>query len=151
MAECTHLELRTLRDARKMARWQLANEVGVSEDTIERWETGKSTPTPEDVDRIGEVLEDPGLWDRWMFSNYDSYRKRYPRGQQYSGLIASVLGVRHSLGSVIALQDCAEKDVIDGIFDDKELQERYIAQMDEGIASLTKAKTEIEKQGNSKD
>ena len=52
MAEFTHLDLRREREARKMQRWKLADAVGVSEWTVERWEKGEVIPDPDDVGRI---------------------------------------------------------------------------------------------------
>ena len=42
MAEFTHNDLRSAREARKIQRWRLANELGVSEDTVRRWEIGET-------------------------------------------------------------------------------------------------------------
>ena len=49
MAECTGLDLRKARDAQKMPRWQLGQMIGVSEDTIRRWEMDEIRPEPDDV------------------------------------------------------------------------------------------------------
>ena len=49
MAECTIADLQNARKAAKMPRWQAAQRMGVSEETVRRWETGETRPEPDDV------------------------------------------------------------------------------------------------------
>lgn len=137
MAEFTKIDLRNVRDSRKMPRWKLAMEIGVSEDTITRWENPDDTamPTPEDVDRIGEVLGDPTIWHRWMLSNYDSYRKRYINTTNYS-LPLAVMRVRHELDDVLAMQNEVERDAITGSITCPIRREKYRKETGEAIAAL---------------
>ena len=74
MAEFTEKDLRKARESKGLPRWKLGEKIGVSESTIERWESGETVPTPEDIDNIGEALGEPTLWHKWMLSHYDSYR-----------------------------------------------------------------------------
>ena len=126
MEEFTKIDLRNARDARKMPRWKLGNAVGVSEDTIARWEDPDDTamPTPDDIDRIGEALEDETIWHRWMVSNCDSYRKRYINVPDYS-LPISINRVRHVINDIMELQDQMERDAMDGKIDDRQLGGMY--------------------------
>lgn len=136
MAEFTHLDLRREREARKMQRWKLADAVGVSEWTVERWEKGEVIPDPDDVGRIEEALEVPGLWERWMRSTYDSYRKRHPEKAPEYDLARSMVRVRYELGDVLALHDKAERDALDGAIDDPGLREKYKKELEESVAAM---------------
>lgn len=140
MAEFTNLDLRKAREARKLTRWQLSNLIGVSEDTLERWEVGKQMPTPDDVGHIEDAL-DAGvemLWERWMYSNVDSYRNHHAK-PQISGLLAAIVGVRQEMADVLVLQDKMERDARDGALDDVEGRARYRAELEEVAAVVTQA------------
>lgn len=136
MAEFTHLDLRRERESRKMQRWKLAEAVGVSEWTIERWEKGEATPEPDDVGRIEEALGAKGIWERWMRSTYDSYRKRHPEKATEYDLARSLVRVRYELGDVLALHDKAERDALDGTIDEPGLREKYKKELEESIAAM---------------
>lgn len=136
MAEFTHNDLKKARETRKMSRAILAEIVFVSEDTLERWESGKSRPDPEDVDRIGEALGDKTLWHKWMLSNYDSYRKRYIDAENYDLPIA-IMKSRYELTDVLSLQDAVERGAITGQIDDPILKEKYRKEVQGAIASLS--------------
>lgn len=141
MAEFGKLELRRAREARKWPRWQLGEAVGVSEDTITRWEDpgDKSLPDPDDVDRIEKALEMRGrIWHPWMLSHYDSYRERYASVQDF-GLTAAILRIRHEAEKVMGLQGPAEEDVIDGRFDDPNLKSDYLRDLRRLHASIGQA------------
>lgn len=143
MAEITNVELRKARDAQSLPRWKVAQEIGVSEDTVERWERGEVQPTPDDVDRLETLYKAPGLWHGWMRSHYESYRARYPETLDLSTAVA-VVNVRHQLTDVLALQDAAERDALpDGRIDDPLLRARYIKEMVEAQAALTDALQKI--------
>lgn len=136
MAEFTHIDLRSARESRKMPRWKLAKEIGVSEDTLERWETGKQRPDPDDVGKIERVLEIPGLWHRWMYSTYDSYRERYTDIPSVSHPAALVLRMKHEIAEVIEMFDAVERDAVDGKWDDAELRAKLKEQVQEAIAAM---------------
>ena len=136
MAECTNLDLRKAREARKMPRWQLAQQIGVSADTIERWERGEVKPEPDDVDRMGEALQAPDLWHQWMLSNCESYRKRY-LGVETLTLPVSVMRLRHAMEDALAMMNPVERDVIDGRLDDQHLKSSFSQALKLLIAALT--------------
>jgi transcriptional regulator with XRE-family HTH domain len=140
MAEFTYLDLRKAREVRKLTRWQLANKIGVSEDTVERWETGKQAPTPDDVGHIEDALDAVSemLWERWMYSNVQSYREHHAK-PQISGLLAAIVGVRQEMTDVLALQDKMERDARDGVLDDVESRARYRMELEEVAAVVTQA------------
>ncbi len=147
MAEFTYSELRRAREARKIPRWQLASQIGVSEDTIERWETGKAVPHPDDVSSIEHALDAEAemLWHRWMLSNCESYRERYKEARA-CGLLSAVVSVRHEIGDVLAMQDKIERDAIDGTLDDPETRATYRRELEEAQASITQALAQIGKE-----
>lgn len=144
MAEFTYLELKRAREVRKVPRWQLAKQLGVSEDTLERWENGKQDPHPDDVSNIEHALgaESEAIWHRWMLSNCESYRERY-REAKPNGLLAAVLGVRYELSDVLALQERVERDAMDGQLDDPVLRASYLKEIDEAVAALTLMRAQI--------
>jgi len=135
LAEFTHLDLRRERESRKIQRWKLAEALGVSEWTVERWEKGEVIPDPDDVGRIEEFLGATGIWERWMRSQYDSYRKRHPEKAPEYDLARSMVRVRYELGDVLALHDKAERDALDGSIDEPGLQEKYKKELEEVIAA----------------
>lgn len=147
MAEYTYLDLRKAREARKLTRWQLAEKVGVSEDTLERWETGKAIPADNDVGRIEHALGAEGemLWYRWMYSNVDSFRERNP-APVISELLAAVVSVRYELADVQALHDQLARDAIDGTIDDPALRAKAHKEITEARAALARLDARIGKE-----
>lgn len=146
MAEFTHIDLRKLREARKMPRWQLASLVGVSEDTLGRWETGEAQPHPDDVGRIEHALdaEHEMVWHRWMLSNCESYRERHQEAKP-AGLLGAIVAARHELSDVLNIQDAVERDAVDGAIDDPALRAAYRRELEEANAAITAALAQIPK------
>lgn len=142
MAEFTNVELRKARDSQGLPRWKVAMEVGVSEDTIERWERGEVTPTPDDVDRLETLYKVPGMWHAWMRSHYDSYRARYPETLDMTTAL-SVVNVRHQMADLLVLQDAAERDAMTGSIDNETLLAKYRKEATELLAAITDALTKI--------
>lgn len=138
MAGCDNIELRRVRESKNYSREKLGNCMGVSADTIRRWEYGESKPEPDDVDRMGEILEDSTLWHRWMLSNVESYAKRYV-GAESLALPVSIMRVRHALGEVMAYQDRVERDSLDGKLDDQQTAAAYGDCLRAAIAKLSEA------------
>lgn len=136
MSEYTEKDMRKARDAKGLPRWKLGEMVGVSESTVERWESGETVPTPEDVDRIGEALGEPTMWHKWMLSHYDSYRRRYI-GCTDLALPVSVMRNRYMMEDVARIQGQVERDVMDGKLDDEALATQYTESLKKLIASLS--------------
>jgi len=147
MAEFTHLDLRKARESRKLTRWQLANLIGVSEDTLERWETGKQQPSPDDVGRIEDALDARAelIWARWMYSNVESYRERNPEPHM-SPLLEAVVSVKYELADVQALSGRLERDAIDGHIDDMDLRQQARKEIAEARAALARLDARIGKE-----
>ena len=142
MAECTHLDLRKAREARGIPQWKLAQELNVSEDTVQRWESGKSCLTPDDVDRLGDAVGDPTLWHRWMLSNVDSYRKRYVGAADYSLPIA-LQRMSLEMQDVQEMYNAVARDALDGKVDNQKLREDYQNQLRKLSASVTDALSKL--------
>lgn len=142
MSEFTHLELRRARESHKMPRWQLAQTIGISEETLKRWEYGEQIPEPDDVGAIERALGERSIWHQWMMSHYDSYRERYSSVPSY-GLTAAVIRTRFELKDVIDLQEQVERDVIDGKLDDEQLKSRYRQQLKEAQAAIIQTLEEL--------
>lgn len=144
MAEFTIIDLRKAREARKMTRWQLGNAIGVSDDTIARWEDPRNPAMPsyEDIDRIGEVLEHETMWYLWMLTYCDSYRKRYIDVPDYS-LPISINRVRHVITDIMQLQDQVERDAMDGKIDDRQLSGMYEELLKMLVASASQVREKL--------
>lgn len=136
MAEFTHIELRAARESRKIPRWKLAEEVGTSEDTIERWETGKQLPGPDDIGNIERILKEPGLWHKWMLSHYDSYRERYTDVPDVGHMTAEVVRMRHEILDLMPLFDGIERDTLNGEFNEPELWRMFKKESLEAMAAI---------------
>ncbi len=142
MAGCKGLDLRKAREARKMPRWMLGQKIGVSEDTIRRWEADEIVPEPDDVGALEEALEVKNLWHRWMLSHYDSYRDRFTAAPEF-GLASAVVRARYEMADVMALQDRVERDALDGRMDDGQLKAGYVQQLKEAQAAIIQALEEL--------
>ena len=139
-----HAQLREARDNAGMTRLKAAFEIGVSEDTLKRWEMGIQQPTPDDVDCMERLYHAPGLWHAWMRSTYSSYRSRYPESLDATTAL-SIVNVRHQLADVLALQDAAERDALpNDQLDDPRLRSSYIRECQEAIAALAAMLARIE-------
>lgn len=145
MAECTKLYLRKARDDANMPRWRAAQELGVSEDTIKRWEDPdeKTTPTSADVNRMERVYKAEGLWYAWMHSNDEGFRDHFPALTQSNQLAIAVVNVRHQMIDVMALHDRFERDAMDGIIDDQQCKERYLRELDDVMAAIAALKNKL--------
>ena len=136
MSECTNIDLENARLRRKIPRWKLAGMLGVSESTLARWENGDIRPEPDDVDRYATAVNDPTLWHRWMLSTYDSYRRRYVNCEDQS-LQTSISRSKYEMEDVIALQERAGRDALDGAIDDPKLKADYTKEIREAVAALS--------------
>ena len=125
-----------------MPRWQLAQEIGVSEETLKRWEYGDQMPEPDDVGAIERALGERSMWHQWMMSHYDSYRERYSQAPAY-GLTSAVIRTRYELNDVMTLQERVERDAVDGRLDDPALKAEYIQQLKEAQAAIIKTLEEL--------
>ena len=109
------LILREARDAADMSRHQLASRMEcISEGTLKRWEYGESRPDSCDVARMGELLNDPTLWPRWMCATDAEYAKRHPFTASGLPAAMAVTKVGFELADVQALLDSVVRDLMDG-------------------------------------
>lgn len=144
MAECTNQDLRKARDAAKLTRWQAAHQLGVSEETVRRWETGEVIPHPDDVGRMEEAYHAKNLWFRWMRSNIESYRDRFPEVADYT-LPISLVSAKFEIGDVLPLIDSVTRDAMDGKIDNPGDRDRLIREIDEAIAAMMACKAELQR------
>lgn len=143
MAECTIADLQNARKAAKMPRWQAAQRMGVSEETVRRWETGETRPEPDDVWAMEREYKAEGLWHRWMRSTYDSYRDNWPEIVNRE-LPLAIVNARHQMADVMALQDEMERDEMDGRIDSRTLRTHYMKEAREAQAALAEALRRME-------
>ena len=57
MAEYTEKDLRKAREARNLSRWKLGELIGVSESTVERWETGETLPNVQTLKLLSQLFD----------------------------------------------------------------------------------------------
>jgi transcriptional regulator with XRE-family HTH domain len=119
-----------------MPRWKLANEIGVSEDTIERWENDKGHPEPDDVDNIERALDIPGIWHKWMRSRYDSYRGRFKDIPVDDNLTEAIVRMKHELSDIVPHLETIERDALSGEFNDLETWRKYKKEASEAMAAI---------------
>lgn len=50
------ISIRTMRQAKGLAQWQLAEMIGVRQESVTQWETGKTTPKFSRLAQIADVL-----------------------------------------------------------------------------------------------
>jgi transcriptional regulator with XRE-family HTH domain len=138
LAEYTNTDLEKDRRSRKMPRWQLAIECHVHESTIERWEKGEVTPSPDDVDKVEKALKIPNLWYRWMRSHHDSFRERYPEIPYEDNDVAEkVVRMKYELSDITpGMIEKMERDSLDGSIDDKELRAQFRKEAGEATAAI---------------
>ena len=125
-AEFTKSDLRKARESANLTRWQAGDALGVSQDTLKRWEDpmDKSKPASSDVSRMEDLYGYPGLWYAWMHSNDDGFRDRMPPPAP-PDLKTSVLALFGSMQSLIEKQTSILLDAADGIVDNK-IQAEYV-------------------------
>lgn len=146
MAECTNVDLKNARNAAKLPRWQAAQRLGVSEETVRRWESGETRPEPDDVWAMEKAYNADGLWHRWMRSTYDSYRDNWPETVNHT-LPLAVVDVRHQMNDVMALQDTIERDAMDGKIDNTAAAREWLKEAKELQAALAEAVAKLERKG----
>ena len=78
MAAVTNIDIKRLRELRRMTAADLGEKIGRDPTTIYNWESGKCDPDPDTVLQIAEALDDPQFWFDWMGSKYISFRKMVP-------------------------------------------------------------------------
>lgn len=139
MSEKAHVILRSAREAHGWTRVQLIAELGVSEETLKRWEYGHVKPTPDDVGNIERILgaEKEQLWSRWMEEAWDSYREHHKTASS-NGLLEAVVGMKHELQDVLSIRDELERDAMTGTLDDPALRRKAIKECEEAQAAITR-------------
>lgn len=135
MAECTKLDLRKAREAAHFTRWQAAQLLCVSEDSVKRWEdpSQKTIPTPADVSRMEEIYCADGLWWRWMRSSDDAFRDRLPAMPELE-LTGAILRLFAEIGDLDRLQQELMRDGADGEIDDPQLLDRSLKEVEDVLA-----------------
>lgn len=136
MADVTHKELQSARKAVGLYQYQVAHLMGVSEDVISDWETGKTLPAPDQVDQLEKLYKAPGLWHGWMRYHHKSYRERYPESPDGALLAMTMLQAKYQLADVAAQQDQVIRDALDGSIDDKRGFDAYVKELKEAYAAL---------------
>ncbi len=130
---------RDLADARKAAgllQHQVARHMGYSDDVISDWETGRSTPNPDQVDALEKLYKAPGLWHGWMREHFQSYRDRYPEVPANAALALSMVNAKYQVADLMERQEKAIRDALDGKIDDERAFAEYIKEAKEAHAAL---------------
>lgn len=122
--------------------------MGYSDDVISDWETGKSKPTPDQVDALEKLYKAPGLWHGWMRENYQSYRDRYPESPGNAALALSMVNAKYQVADVLEKQERVIRDALDGTIDDKRGFAEYIQEAKEAHAALGEVLARAELEGS---
>lgn len=143
-----YLILKNARKSRGLTQEMLSSLIPVSKSTLINWETAPgyrtvsengitrqvkvgSRPSPEDVDRIAEILEYPGLWENWMDAAFPSYRRHHPRRDGGNDdTLTSIVRLKHEIKSFATLHETLEQDALDGTIDDEELKRIFLEKAD---------------------
>ena len=137
MPEFAPTDLKAARVRSKKLQYAVAADCGVSERTIQRWESGDLQPEPDDVDRYAAACEDATLWHRWMISHYDSYRRRYIGGVAFDSLAASMSKLRFEMDDVLQLYGRAERDGQDGAIDDPQPKTAFTKELKDLVSAAS--------------
>lgn len=144
MAEFTHIDLKRARESRNWPQWKLAAALGVSVDTVQRWESDNGRPRPDDVGNIERELRYPGLWHRWMLSHYDSYRERYASVPDLGHPAAGIIRMIKEIEDLIPYFKELQNDSINGNFDNKLMCANFKKEAMEAIASIIQILDEMD-------
>lgn len=138
MADVTHKELAAARKAVGLYQHQVAYLMHVSEDVISDWETGKTLPTPDQVDDLCKIYKMPWLWYGWMRYHYKSFRDRCPeQDSAHDKPLATVMTkAAYEMADVQRRQEQVIRDVLDGKVNDKAALAVYLDEAKEAIAAL---------------
>lgn len=154
MPEYTHRELAADRIASTRTQWQVANECGVSETTIKRWESGKwetgecRKPDPDDILRYLKAIGRPERWRDWMRSHYDSCREMLVPAVQLNDLLYAVAHSRKEVGEVAEALDMASNSILSGVIgeiDCPEIKQKLLTEAEEARSSLDTLILELHK------
>lgn len=147
MSGKAHVILRSAREAHGWTRVQLIAELGVSEETLKRWEYGQSKPTPDDVRNIERIIgaESELLWDCWMRAAWDSYAEYHPEAQDHN-LLQAFVNMKYELQDVMALLEPAERDAVDGRLDNPQLRQKLLKELEEAQAAIVRSVAQIKAQ-----
>lgn len=141
-AECTKSDLRKARESANLTRWQAGDALGVSQDTIKRWEDPKdnSKPTSADVSRMEGIYGQAGLWYAWMYSNDDGFRDRMAPPTA-PDLRESIMKIFASMQDLIDDRAKILRDAADGYIDDRDMAAK-IRSLSDDIASASHSLSE---------
>lgn len=136
MAEYTKASLQRLRESANLTRKVAAPLLGVSEDTLRRYEdvNGTQQPTSGDLARMEALYGAPGLWYGYHHTNDDAFRDHLPELPEYNtqgALIAFFVEAQES----IQLEKDALKDVADGKIDSPDIRRRLIEEVEDVMAA----------------
>lgn len=118
-----------LRDARKaagMSQTQVYLATRISESNLARWEGGESKPNMEDLYTLELLYHAPGLWSKYLLETSPAYAAHHPAAAQDFGLLARVVGIGKGLEDVQKIQDAVERDLLDGVVDDRKRWDAYM-------------------------
>lgn len=138
MASFTNIDIRKMRDLRKMTAASLAEQISRDPTTIYNWESGKSDPDPDTMYLIAEVFGDVSIWTLWMRTKYpSSYARIHPEPVEYS-LPGALMSLFAAVGKVQSLQNEVLQDGADGVIENDELANELLCATTELIKSAQK-------------
>lgn len=154
MPEYTHKELAADRIASGKPQWKVAAEIGQSETTIKRWETGKwltkdcRMPHPDDILLYLKAIGKPERWRDWMRSHYDSCREMLPPTLPLNDLLYAVDHSESEVNDFANLFSDVRQSIFSGVIgkiDCLELKMRFLKEAKEAQAAIATLVVQLEK------
>ena len=136
MAVFAGIDLKKLRNEKKISAADLAERINVDATTIYRYESGKLKPDPDTMYLILAELGDPDIWTIWMRTEYPlSYGRMHPEPVRYN-LQGALMSMYAEIKDVLELEKEALRDGADGEIGDKELESVLRKETTEVVASI---------------
>ena len=104
-------------------------------------------PTSDQVDQMEKLYKAPGLWYGWMRYHDKPFRDRFPEEPETCDLAMAMVQAGYEVNDLIAKQDAAIRDAIDGRIDHPMAYEAYIREAKEAHAALGKMLAKAEMKG----
>ena len=62
------MEIKKIRESRRMLQYELANRMGVKQASVSAWESGKTMPSAENLLKLADILENRPTWSLFLIT-----------------------------------------------------------------------------------
>lgn len=118
--------LRAARNAVGMTQQQVYLATRISESNLQRWETDESRPDLEKLYTLELLYHAPGLWSAYLLATSPAYAAHHPAAPQNRAPLAHTVGIGKVAADMMAHQDAVERDLVDGVIDDRAGWDAYM-------------------------